>query len=74
MCGAWPLATIRPVAASTTSAFVDWVDVSTPTTSGPSAADIGLSLFRGSAASALCDEDIWWAKDMLSLPSGVCAY
>jgi hypothetical protein len=38
--------------------LVDWVDVSTPTTSGPSAADIGLSLFRGS-------RDLTWRSGLL---------
>jgi hypothetical protein len=38
--------------------LVDWVDVSTPTTSGPSAADIGLSLFAALDRDATHDLDV----------------
>jgi len=42
--------------------LVDCVDVSTPTTSGPSAADIGLSLFAWFMTDAAHDRDA--ARDL----------
>lgn len=51
-CGAWPVATIRPVPTSTTRALADWVELSIPTTSGPSAVDIGLSVSAGGPSRA----------------------
>lgn len=49
-CGARPSARTRPVVAQTTSAFVDWVDESTPRTVASGAMDgvfIRASLARG---------------------------
>jgi len=60
---------------------VDWVDVSTPTTRGPSAADIGLSLFRGSRVLTWILGRVWGdvggvppLGDIFSLPRDATAY